>query len=1466
MATDEKWYFTKEQLANTPSRRCGIDADKELSYRQQAANFIQDMGQRLMVSQLCINTAIVYMHRFYVFHSLTQFHRNAIAVAALFLAAKVEEQPRKLEHVIKMAYMCLHREQGPDGRSEQFLEQAQDLVFNENVLLQTLGFDVAIDHPHTHVVRCCQLVKASKDLAQTSYFMASNSLHLTTMCLQYKPTVVACFCIHLACKWSNWEIPQSNEGKHWFWYVDKSVTSELLQQLTAEFLHIFDKCPSRLKKKIMSISANQSPNMHHPSLSNSPFDTEPHKIQSPATTLDGGGSASHSSRPHHSQEKQEKPDDKKAGVASSSSRPIDYREYREKKERERLEREKAAPASTSTQGHITDPSKHHSHHHKAVANASVPNKHQLPSVQKSSLHHNHHHRPDMKVNQPVSQRHSAGTQAREASRDPNRQRLPREYNVGGTSTGVAHPSRDVSLDAALDAVAHRTEAGTTQDTNHGNSQEKPSSNNNYNLHRLNALDGKQQPYDKRMHDPRHSKPADHKKDSEQKTYGGKYPDLASRVDRQQRKSDILEQKCEEVRKLIEKPLPPPPKPAEVPYMLNAQKQAHHSKYDKSLSASHTADVKHSAMGQGALPQDKSPSAPTLVSAASQVSQKSTPARSAHNQHSAYGVSQILKDTIKNGSSQACLSTLNNVDDSKPEKRPRMHDDSEKTSVDVQQLTPPTSRHRSLFSPEAPTTREPHAQRPKSKQRTPPSAARAIKQERVSPFASPPTTQQQDSSAMKRPSNDSMTAPPHKRPRTTSTGENTGEHSVKVKTEDPSSLEAMRMLGRVPELIQPIRDAPLSTTSGRTSSSAIISADVKPSEQLVKYELDAIVPRLNATMTQHKVSSMSVQTLPNGLDPNAVVKQEPLEHHVKKEPHRIQQAVTTVKSEHPHSHSQQPRLEYSPMKSAQSISALLQEPLAPMPSLLQTAMQQQQHGQTHNQQMHSDLLQQQSAIHLLTNQQLPMTTSSSLSVSTTSDTSSIISTVDMSALSCVPLTHRPSGTEPTSVSLPVVPPTPAVPAPEEKRSDHHKSEKKKKEKKHKHKDKDKSREKHKHKHKDKDKEKHREKDKERSEETPSAAPIKITIPKDKLNLSTEAPPSTNIAAGSSAALPDKNKSPQSTGLKIKIPKERLKGADSMPSSPAQPMVQGPLKIKIRTDSIARGSTAPTSLSPQAPLSQLSTPVSSSSSGTASSSHATSESVNESMSRKRERTDQTESGPTTSGQSSAKKQSQLAAAGYGQGHRPGERQNGRHYSSGSSNKVRGGGRGARHYSGRAPPPLATGPYAASSQRSGDGYYQRDSYGSKHARNQPPYPHQSIPTLSPAVRGDLGYARGGHAGQARADQYFFANYPSHTMYNPAGYMFDPAFYQQHYQQYQQQQAFPSMYSAGGVIMTPEGAIDTSVPPPSMLPNLRRGQTIIHQPSVSAQQDAASSLPPPPPPPPPLPCGPPPSSTPPPPPPSSP
>lgn len=65
-------------------------------------------------------------------------------------------------------------------------------------------------------------------LTPSACMYSRSSLHLTTFCLQYSPPVVACVCIHLACKWSNWEIPVSTDGKHWWEYVDPTVTLELL--------------------------------------------------------------------------------------------------------------------------------------------------------------------------------------------------------------------------------------------------------------------------------------------------------------------------------------------------------------------------------------------------------------------------------------------------------------------------------------------------------------------------------------------------------------------------------------------------------------------------------------------------------------------------------------------------------------------------------------------------------------------------------------------------------------------------------------------------------------------------------------------------------------------------------------------------------------------------------------------------------------------------------------------------------------------------------------------------------------------------------------------------------------------------------------------------------------------------------------------------------------------------------------
>jgi Cyclin, N-terminal domain len=68
------------------------------------ARFIHDLGQRLQLQQLQISTAQVYFHRFFTVHRFGERDEFIVALAALFLAAKVEEWGRKAKDVLKIGF------------------------------------------------------------------------------------------------------------------------------------------------------------------------------------------------------------------------------------------------------------------------------------------------------------------------------------------------------------------------------------------------------------------------------------------------------------------------------------------------------------------------------------------------------------------------------------------------------------------------------------------------------------------------------------------------------------------------------------------------------------------------------------------------------------------------------------------------------------------------------------------------------------------------------------------------------------------------------------------------------------------------------------------------------------------------------------------------------------------------------------------------------------------------------------------------------------------------------------------------------------------------------------------------------------------------------------------------------------------------------------------------------------------
>lgn len=235
-----RWIFTAEELNTIPSRECGLDAGAELLERRKAAKFIEWMGKQLELPMLCINSAIIFMHRFFTLHSFTKVQKYDLATVAIFLAAKVEENPRKLVHVIRTAHrMIFPTVKCPEIDSIEFEERANILLDLENILLQTLGMDININHVHTDVVRGCFVIRTSKDVSRMAYDLATSCLMMTTMGLRYRASLLACVCILLASKMSKVALPMSKDGKEWWSYLDNDINEDQLKEIGKELFGVY---------------------------------------------------------------------------------------------------------------------------------------------------------------------------------------------------------------------------------------------------------------------------------------------------------------------------------------------------------------------------------------------------------------------------------------------------------------------------------------------------------------------------------------------------------------------------------------------------------------------------------------------------------------------------------------------------------------------------------------------------------------------------------------------------------------------------------------------------------------------------------------------------------------------------------------------------------------------------------------------------------------------------------------------------------------------------------------------------------------------------------------------------------------------------------------------------------------------------------------------------------------------------
>uniref|UniRef100_A0A7E4V1E2 CYCLIN domain-containing protein n=1 Tax=Panagrellus redivivus TaxID=6233 RepID=A0A7E4V1E2_PANRE len=255
------FMFTKECLESTPSLRYhGITPEEEMQLRLIGTVWIKELylrinvryknlqnAPRISVRASCV--AMIYFHRFYMYHSFGIFDPTHIATAALFLATKCEECPNFVKHFIGPLYNVSfpHDTDPLEPEDRKILE---DLITSmETHILQTLAFELQPKLCHLVVIETPlfnqkdmkqELKDLSGKLQLAGWKICIDIYQYTTLCLRYTEKTLAAAAIFAASSYIGVKL-NTAYGNDWLEKVDPDTDFATVVAITVELTKSYEK-------------------------------------------------------------------------------------------------------------------------------------------------------------------------------------------------------------------------------------------------------------------------------------------------------------------------------------------------------------------------------------------------------------------------------------------------------------------------------------------------------------------------------------------------------------------------------------------------------------------------------------------------------------------------------------------------------------------------------------------------------------------------------------------------------------------------------------------------------------------------------------------------------------------------------------------------------------------------------------------------------------------------------------------------------------------------------------------------------------------------------------------------------------------------------------------------------------------------------------------------------------------------
>lgn len=247
------WIFSQtEVFQRSPSIvKGGLSPKHEMIQRAKGINFIIQVGTSVRVPEMTINAACTFLHRFYIRHSLKDYHCYEIGGTCLFLATKAEESLRRLRDVAVACTRTAHKDPKMvvDEQSRDYWRWRERIVHLEEVLLETLCFDVNLESPYAFLnwfINQYDMKHENLSFCKAAWGFVNDSCR-TSLCLLYEAKTIAAAGLFWASQATNtYPDPKHSKDKKSQWWEDLGFAKEKLIEVCNMMAELYEPLVSAI--------------------------------------------------------------------------------------------------------------------------------------------------------------------------------------------------------------------------------------------------------------------------------------------------------------------------------------------------------------------------------------------------------------------------------------------------------------------------------------------------------------------------------------------------------------------------------------------------------------------------------------------------------------------------------------------------------------------------------------------------------------------------------------------------------------------------------------------------------------------------------------------------------------------------------------------------------------------------------------------------------------------------------------------------------------------------------------------------------------------------------------------------------------------------------------------------------------------------------------------------------------------